>query len=224
MSRGVLYIVWGHRTLHDKTVELLDRSVASLKKFHPDMPVHVERVDASREMLNKDAMCDLSPFDTTLYLDMDTVVMGDLTFGFEQAEKHGLACCICENPWLKRYGSSNGDAVEYNTGVLFFDKAEKVTFAEWKELSPRTPDLVHEYGVMADNDQWSFARAVAQRPHPPFILPLNWNFRPGWQKSFFGPIKIWHDYSEPPESLKEWNAEQSTPGAIIRYAETINDA
>ncbi|MDP6885212.1 MAG: hypothetical protein QF830_13855, partial [Rhodospirillales bacterium] len=34
----------------------------------------------------------------------------------------GLALCICECPWARRYGGLAGDVVEYNTGVMFFTK------------------------------------------------------------------------------------------------------
>ena len=74
--------------------------------------------------LNKKvAMLDLSPFDETLFLDIDTVVMGDLNFGFEKAKKFGMAIAICEAPWGKRYQKIfSGDEIEYNTGVIFFTK------------------------------------------------------------------------------------------------------
>jgi len=44
------------------------------------------------------------------------------------AIKHALACCICENPWARRYGGLQGDLVEYNTGVQFFTRAAKPYF------------------------------------------------------------------------------------------------
>jgi hypothetical protein len=65
-------------------------------------------------------MMELSPFEETLYLDADTVVLDRLDFGFEQAARFGVACCICECPWARRYrGLPNDDGVEYSTGVLF---------------------------------------------------------------------------------------------------------
>jgi hypothetical protein len=58
---------------------------------------------------------------------------------------------------------------------------------------------------MPANDQGPFAMAVDNTKFNPFILPLNWNFRPIWHTSFFGPIKIWHDYSDPPPIISELN-------------------
>ncbi|MEJ0070814.1 MAG: hypothetical protein WDO24_21130 [Pseudomonadota bacterium] len=42
-------------------------------------------------------MFEHSPFETTVYLDADTVVLGRLDYGFEMAERFGLACCHCVN-------------------------------------------------------------------------------------------------------------------------------
>jgi hypothetical protein len=212
MSRGVLYIAWG-----DKAEKPLARSIASLKQWHPELEYRVARADGSRGLLHKDAMYDLSPFDSTLYLDADTVVMGRLDFGFRTLDLHGLVCCICENPWLKRY-HGHDDSIEYNTGVLFFDRTTKDAFEEWKTLSPLTPGLIHDRGVMPNNDQWGFSVMANRRYRQPFILPMNWNLRPIWQTAAFGPIKIWHDYSDPSPGLVAWNEEQSKPGAVIRYA------
>ena len=117
-------MVWGTR--HD---HLLERSMASLKEYHPALPVHVHRVNAAFEevdsasmLLHKARISEISPFKTTLFLDADTMVLGTLDYGFEMARQHGLACCICECPWARRYNGLrfSGDLIEYNTGVLFF--------------------------------------------------------------------------------------------------------
>src|SRR5262245_58601263 len=125
MSRGVLYIVWG-----DKGERALARSLASLKEMHPELPHEIIRLPAETDeykgLLEKSRMMSLSPFDETLFLDADTVVLDRLDFGFAQAARFGLACCICESPWARRYrGLPNDDATEYNTGVLFFTRAAR---------------------------------------------------------------------------------------------------
>jgi hypothetical protein len=78
---------------------------------------------------------------------------------------------------------------------------------------------VNEQGIykMPANDQGSFALAIEQTSFNPFVLPLNWNFRPHWHKSFFGPIKIWHDYSDPPAFFEELNAYYANKDSIIQY-------
>lgn len=119
---------------------MLSRSIASLKRTHPNLPFEVVRIPAPADpimgLLEKARMAELSPFDETLFLDADTVVLDDLDFGFRHAQKTGVACCICEAPWARRYtGLPNDDAIEYNTGLLFFTKAAAPVFSHWQSLA-----------------------------------------------------------------------------------------
>ena len=223
MSRGIISIYWG-----DASRLPIDRLRASVKKFHPELPHEIIKVDApvgSDLSLNRKAeMYDLSPFDETLYLDLDTVVLGDLGFGFEKAQKHGLAIAMCEAPWARRYSRIfSGDQIEYNTGVIFFTSKAKCVFDKWKHLSGTVDSsIVHldENGkqiVMASNDQGSFALAVEESGFNPFVLPLNWNFRPPWQLSFYGPIKIWHAYPSPPPFLEKIGSYYTNKNSIIQF-------
>ncbi|WP_353432455.1 hypothetical protein [Polynucleobacter sp. MWH-UH23A] len=222
MTRGILSIYWG-----DESKLPIQRLRASVKKFHPELPHEIVKINASPEdisSLNQKAkMFDLSPFGETLFLDIDTVVLGRLDFGFKKAQQFGLAVSICESPWARRYPKIfSGDEIEYNTGVIFFNRDSKVVFDCWKELSTTIDSsilAVNEQGVgtMPANDQGSFALAIEQTRFNPFVLPLNWNFRPQWYRSFFGPIKIWHDYSNPPLSFSELNAYYSNSDSIIQY-------
>lgn len=225
MTRGVLYVAWG-RAGNARLQAMLDRSLASLRRFHPGMPTHVADLPDGSTLLDKARMYGMSPFDETLYLDLDTVVLADLTFGFEKAAEHGLACSICEAPWARRFmGSIWGDVVEYNTGVLFFRKGPAVqrVFDRWADLAPAMDsslDFVDEHGVhcrMPLNDQASFAMAVHETRFNPFVLPLNWNFRAQFVKAWFGPLKVWHANDPPPPELDAVQADQSPAGAVLRF-------
>lgn len=215
-QRGVLYIVWGR---FDRA--LLVRAQDSLRHHHPDLPVHVAELADNATLLDKARMMELSPFEETLYLDSDTVVLGDLTFGFEKGTRHGLAVSICECPWARRYGGLSGDIVEYNTGVLFFTAGARPVFNAWRRLAAGVDSSIvfrNAQGNLARmplNDQAGFAKAVEDTGYAPFVLPYNWNFRPKWHKSWFGPLKIWHDHAPPPEQLVRMNAEQAKPDAIV---------
>jgi len=219
-SRGVLYLHWGERCPH-----LVQRSLASLRAVHPSLPVHIHTLPSHATLLEKSAMLDLSPFDETLYLDADTVVLDSLDFGFEHARRFGLACCICECPWARRYGGLSGDLIEYNTGVLFFTRAAKPLFDAWKhwcrhlDSSIQFLDARQELRIMPLNDQGGFARAVAETNFHPGVLPLNWNFRPQWHHGFFGPIKIWHDYADPPAIVHQITRQQSSGQKIINFSQ-----
>jgi hypothetical protein len=222
MTRGILSIYWG-----DESKLPIERLKTSVKKFHSSLPHEIVKVEAPRgdpSSLNQKAgMFDLSPFDETLFLDLDTVVLGSLDFGFQKAKQFGMALSICEAPWGRRYPKIFvGDETEYNTGVIFFTKAAKPVFDKWKELAATIDSSilgVNEKGLytMPANDQGSFALAVEKTEFNPFVLSLNWNFRPQWHRSFFGPIKIWHDYSDPPPFFHELNAYYSNVDSVIQY-------
>ena len=81
-SRGVLYLQWGERC-----PTLVQRSLASLRAVHPALPVHIHTLPDHATLLEKSAMLELSPFEETLYLDADTVVLDSLDFGFEHARR-----------------------------------------------------------------------------------------------------------------------------------------
>ena len=68
---------------------------------------------------------------------------------------------------------------------------------------------------MPVNDQASFAVAIEKTWFNLFVIPYNWNFRPKWHKSWYGPIKIWHDYEPVPEPILQRNNEQSAADAIV---------
>jgi len=204
VNRGVLYIVWG-----EKIEPLLQRSIASVRRFYPSMPVEVVRgtEDPVRGLQQKSRMISHTPFETTLFLDADTVVLGNLDYAFDRAEEFGLACCICECPWTRRYGAIEGDNIEYNTGVLFFSEQARPVFEAWQTMAPDCPS--RSTWTTSDNrprglefdDQASFARAVRACKFNPHVLPLNWNLRPMFHRNFFAPVKVWHDPHEAPEGL-----------------------
>lgn len=218
-QRGVVYVVWG-----EAIEPMLQRSITSLRRHHPELPVHVERLPDGSQHRDKPRMFDVSPFEETLFLDADTVVLDRLDFAFEKAQRFALACCICESPWARRHAGISGDVIEYNTGVLFFTRAAESIFRRWAEIVYSIDATVIMLGPnqsvtrQVDSDQAGFAQAVDDLRFNPYVLPLNWNLRPAWQKNWFGPIKIWHWRSPPPDRLVEWNDGQRQPGSIIRYA------
>jgi hypothetical protein len=217
-KQGAVYVVWGNV---DEAV--LARSIASVKIHHPELAVQVERLADGSTLLDKARLLDLTPFDETLFLDMDTVVLGNLDFGFRKGREVGLVLCICECPWARRYAGLAGDLVEYNTGVMFFTNKARPVFDAWRRVAAEVDSSIvfqagGEYVKMPLNDQAGFAKAVDETGFVPYVLPLNWNFRPRWHKSWFGPLKIWHDYAPVPDALLENNARQAEPDAIIGFA------
>src|SRR4051812_19549935 len=226
-KRGVIYVYWGGA----KQERYLERSVQSLFNHHPDLPVQVEKLPDGATLLDKSRMFELSRFEETLFLDIDTVVLGDLSFAFAKAARHGVACAINECPWARRCTGlrGDGDIVEYNTGVLFFTRNAEPLFTAWRRYAEVVDSSIRHVwqgriGVDPVGDQASFAKAVDQTGFPLFALPLNWNFRPRWYGSYFGPIRIWHDYEEVPTEILENNALQEREDALIQFYSRALDA
>jgi hypothetical protein len=218
-KRGILYVKWGPNN------SILDRSLASVRAVHPELPIHVHELPNNSTLLDKANLFSFSPFEETLFLDVDTVVLDRLDFGFEMAVKHALACCICEHPWARRYGGfkNMGDIVEYNTGVQFFTRAAKPYFDGWLKYARTVDSSITFYktpgnlATMPYNDQAGFSLAVNEAATPPFILPFNWNFRPSWHFAWWGPIKVWHDYNPPPPGIVEFTKQQAKPDAVLQF-------
>jgi hypothetical protein len=107
--------------------------------------------------------------------------------------------------------------------VMFFTRAAKDLFDAWQRLSPEVDSAIEfidhtgQRRVMPHADQGAFAKAVAGWERTPCVLPFNWNFRPQWHWTFFGPIKIWHDYKDVPPPLKQLVAYYRQPNAIVQF-------
>lgn len=221
MTRGILYIVWG-----DQIEPQLQRSIQSVKKYYPDLPIHVHRAQNLAEggLLQKAKMGSITPFESTLYLDADTVVLGNLDHAFARSEDIGLACCICECPWTRRYGNEEGDHIEYNTGVLFFTSKSRPVFDAWESFAPTVP-AAGRWAVSTDgktygsshDDQAGFARAIQTTRFNPFVLPLNYNFRPPFHKPFFSPLKIWHSPFPVPPTIEQISTRTESGQAPVTY-------
>jgi hypothetical protein len=213
---------WG-----DESKLPIERLKSSVKRFHPELPHEIIKLDVpNNDITNlnrKSEMFDMSPFEETLFLDIDTVVMGRLDYGFQKASQFGMAIAICEAPWARRYTKIfSGDEIEYNTGVIFFTRKASPVFEQWKHLTPKVDSsMLHilngQPKIMPANDQGPFALAIEKSSFNPFVLPLNWNFRPHSHNSFFGPIKIWHDYNDPPPFFEELNTYYSNQDSVIQY-------
>ena len=223
-KRGVLYMVWG-----DRVVPYLERSLASVREWHPELPIHIERLEAGvdpvKALLRKARMLDISPFEETVFLDADTVVLGRLDFGFDRARQFHLACTINGCPWARRYGDPRlgGDLIEYSTGVLFFTRAARPVFDAWAACVDKVDSSIEwqepdgRPGRTPFADQAGFAKAVEDTRFCPFVLPLNWNYSAWWFRAFYGPIRIWHDYAEVPDFLRQQNRTYLDPKTRIRF-------
>ncbi len=148
-------------------------------------------------------------YDSFLLLDTDTLVLGDLSFGFEQAEKHGIAMAPAPNynlghHWGFRHampsmGLVDRAQLQLNTGVLFFSKREDVerVFMDWQRLAGQFTDNEH-----VASDQPLFTAAMELQDFNPYTLSQSYNYR-GLGELAVGPIHVWHSHHKLPMNLNK---------------------
>ena len=145
----------------------------------------------------KPFLCDLSPFDLTLYIDADTEFKGDPRSGFEKLAKYDFLAWKHNQKvrqaltWRKSWWSMPGvfntiayageTAQMFNTGVLFFRKNPNIRelFQDWYCEWLKFPVW---------DEQMAFLRAVTIHPE----------------------IQVG-------ELGKEWNSKEVLPNQIIRH-------
>jgi hypothetical protein len=207
VSRGVVYIVCG-----DKAEAALKRSIFSLKEFHPELDYEVRRLppnsSPSRGLLEKSSTMDFSPFDETLFLDADTLLLDRLDFGFAQALR------------LELHAASVN--VRGRAGTADYPRTTVWNTIPVCSSSRVTPHPCSRAGRLYQ--AWSTPRSIlwAQTANRwscrlTIRVVAKAMIRPAWHRTFFGPIKIWHDYHDPPQALRELSAAYRNPNAIIRF-------
>ena len=206
MKRGVIYFTWGKKV--DKT---FIRSVKSIRETNPELKIcwFTDTRDVVNEKLfdvvlpieskekfgwhRRTETLLQTPFESTLQLDTDTIIRGDLTYGFEKCEKHGMALShapACHSVFVTN--TSNGSLLPisegqpiYNAGVIFYTLNDEV-----KQLINTW--MLHNQKCKTEQDQGGLSNAMEELNFNPFVLTRNWNFRGGLYKTSYGPIKIWH--------------------------------
>ena len=224
MRRAIVYLAWGERHVLDAVESarsaafmqipsvLLtnDASANWLARDHPFENVHVHPFD-EQDRIIKSALWRLLPdnFDSFLFLDVDTRVVGDMNFGFEMAERHGIAMasapdyCL-ENHWgfdavMKAAGLPVEGQNQYNTGVIFFVRRPDVerVFRDWERLAY---ELTENPGFNRV-DQPFLTLAMELAGFNPYTLSQNYNYRALVAEHISGNVRIWHSRAAVPEDL-----------------------
>ena len=179
----------------DPALQVLQRTINYARALHLDLPIHIQPLVPNQPTINKRELFDASPFQETLFLDVDAFILDRLDFGFEMAAKYGMACCIGECPWIRRDRPGTGDLVNYNPGVLFFSKGSAVFRPLGKYGEGHAPHAAGQSAVSPPGDDvgrrnhvfHGDGRKSADAVHSSFEL----EFQPRSQRTFWGPIKIW---------------------------------
>ena len=145
---GAIWVALGHD--HIKTAE---RSAKTFKKFNPgkltalftDEYIQNETFDYIQQIREdlvrpKIDMLKASPFERTIYLDNDTLVLGDLSPAYQILDKFEMAGCQVQLWQRARHNKKYRINVpilfpEINCGVLVYRKCEKTQnfFTQWSK-------------------------------------------------------------------------------------------
>ncbi len=218
-NRAVVFLAWGDHYLNEIANSLHNSKLAEYDKYLLTEHTFADREFAgvkvigvdfkSQGFIRKSEMLDFVPegYDSYIFLDSDTKVIGDVSFGFEKAEKYGISLAIEPHYCLDRYfdfgkimkreGIENRGQLQYNTGVIFFsinDTVRKV-FSKWKEFSTT-------YFSDFNNDQPYFTMALEACSFNPYTLSINYNYR-GTGEHISGEVRIWHSHYQMPEQINE---------------------
>jgi len=184
---GVCYIVYGYPARREAGY-----SIMTLRQQHPEMNVTVigEKIKGypcipfetkgTPGRWAKVNLYDLSPYDTTIYLDADTRVHRKLTPAIQMLEDGWDMAIIVskcqEEKWLWHVNDEEREQTlveigcpiaQLGGGVIFFNKNPRVKkfFTAWRE----------EWLRWQDQDQAALLRALVKNPVKLWPLNMAWN-------------------------------------------------
>lgn len=218
-SKGVVYCIWDGYEF-EKIKQLLKRSLNSIpselgtciltdsEKVNNEFKNQVDHMKFfSLKGHRCQKKCEIfrnSPFDLSVYLDIDTVIMDNIDYGFKMADKYGISICIAPacfayyatHKEYKLKSELDEDEIQYNCGVIFFNKnypgIEKV-FNDWETY-------LFEDEFAFSNEQPFLTKSMRDNNFNPCVLPMNYNYRNHLSKCHvYGKIKIWHSTMPAPK-------------------------
>jgi len=183
MHIGVIYAAEG-----PDYAALACQSAASLRAIDPDLPIHLfsDQADLSFAFdavhpipqtcqRAKIAAMAASPFERTLFLDCDTLVVGQVREGFDILERFDLAIAhdvrrsseLIETGW-----KADAPALfcQHNSGVLFFRRSAAIDgfLADWA--------TAFDHAAL-ERDQITLKDLLWQSDLRFWVLPPEWNLR-----------------------------------------------
>lgn len=239
-KHAVIFFAWGEKFLHEVEnciqnslpIQQYDRFLLTDRETVLNGTEHlfkeVIRIDfQSAGLIRKTELFNHLPenYETYLLLDADTVVLDDITFGFEQAAKYGIAIAPCHHYGLEAFwnfsrvmeeaGHPQRGQLQYNTGVIFFSLPPEV-----KEVMEMWRDLALTYRHIIKNDQPFFTLAMEKLGFNPYTLPITYNYR-GSGDPISGKVHIWHSHLEMPENINDhttkWPLRRAYPSTTVYF-------
>jgi len=217
-KRGIFFLAWGERCIDELCACLSESQLPDYPIFlitdqetnTDPLPesVQVKRVEFALE--GKVRKCDLvnhlpEGFDTLLFLDVDTRVLGDISLGFEKAGIHGIAMAQAAHYSLPSFwnfsqvmvaeGIIPKEQLLYNSGVVFFSTRDDVL-----EVFRLSETLSKKHSESPWGDQTYLSLAMEILNFNPYTLSSSYNHR-AFGELIFGDIRIWHSYKQVPENV-----------------------
>ncbi|NOR69473.1 MAG: hypothetical protein GQ532_07225 [Methylomarinum sp.] len=224
--RAIVFLAWGEKYIGEIR-ECIDESIL------PDVPiflitdrdtdvseldghVQIRRTDfqltGRRGNGRKAEIWENLPdeFDTFLYLDVDTRVLGDVSLGFDKAEQWGIAISQAAHYSLEDFrdyrdvmvveGIEPRGQIVYGAGVYFFSRSPQTAavFSSYRRL-------VAQYSCTPEprwGDQPHLTLAMELNDFNPYTLSTGFNHR-AFGEWISGQIRIWHSYKPVPENVNE---------------------
>src|SRR5580700_878639 len=225
MKRAIVWFCWGERFVSEAIdsarsaaaieadrILITDAAGAQYAKDNPAFTSIVQTQLIHANNLEKSRLVDFLPdgYETYLFLDSDTKILGDVSLGFAKAEQHGIAMAPAPNYNLPEFfnfarimrelGVEPADQMMFNTGVIFFQLTAAV-----RQVLERWRDLCATVGAKNDypRDQPFLNLALEQCGVTPYVLSPLYNYR-GLGEYAVGNIRIWHSHFAPPPDLNDF--------------------
>jgi hypothetical protein len=221
-TRTIAFLAWGEQaidgvlrclhksTLPDYPVVLVTDLETPIDKIPSN--VSVKRVDLTffSGKVRKSALLAVLPegLETVLFLDVDTIVLDDISLGFDMAEKHGIAMAPAPHYSLADFRNfeqiMNMEGIQprgqllYNSGVIFFSLKHLKT----REVFDLGLTLAEKYPDAPWGDQTYLTLAMEILSFNPYTLSPSFNHR-AFGELISGNLRIWHSFSEPPANATD---------------------
>ena len=166
------------------------QTTARIHLFKPSKNVWQDRIDCLRD----------SPFEETIYLDVDCAVLEPIVELFDLLSVYEIAAAHA--PGYRSMPDAEVPAAffELNLGVLVYRRSERIAglFDLWRSLYRawyRTRPFKYE------GSQPPFRHAIWKLGIPIYVLGPEYNWRPVFPSFLVGRPKILHGYHDHPEAI-----------------------
>lgn len=220
LKRAIIFLAWGEKYIEEVgqcvsnspyiqqyDLILITDKETNIDKFEHCFTKVIRAKFDAQGLVKKAELIKYLPddYDSYLLLDSDTIVIEDISYGFEMAEKYDVALSPAphyslDHFWgfdqiMEKEGVERRGQLQYNTGVIFFKNSQDVRMIlqKWMELAVR-------YQTEFENDQPFFTLALEQLGVNPYTLSISYNYR-GFGDAISGIVRIWHSHEEIPENL-----------------------